>query len=71
MGFALADVRELLLLEDGLDCCTAQKLARAKLEQVERQIADLRRMRARLADTVAAYADGVRARCPLIDALLE
>lgn len=71
MGFALAEVRELLLLEDGLDCRTAQKLARAKLEQVERQLADLCRMRARLTDTVVACADGGRARCPLIDALLE
>lgn len=71
LGFSLAQVRELLRLDDGLNCGAAQTLARGKLEGIERQIADLKRMRLRLRQTLAACARGGRARCPLIDTLLE
>ena len=70
LGFSLAQVRELLRLDDGLNCRAAQTLARDKLEGVERQIADLKRMRFRLKQTLAACERGGRARCPLIDTLL-
>lgn len=71
LGFSLAQVRELLRLDDGLNCSAAQTLARAKLDGVERQIADLKRMQLRLRQTLAACERGGRARCPLIDALQE
>lgn len=71
LGFSLAQVRELLRLDDGLNCGAAQTLARSKLEGIERQIADLKRMQSRLKQTLAACERGGRARCPLIDALLE
>ena len=71
LGFSLAEVKELLRLEDGLDCGAAQTLARTKLEHVERQLADLRKMRARLKETLTACAKDSQSRCPLIDALLE
>ena len=71
LGFSLAEVKELLRQEDGLDCGATQTLTRAKLEHVERQLADLRKMRSRLKETLAACASDSRERCPLIDALLE
>lgn len=71
LGFSLAQVRELLRLDDGLNCGAAQTLARDKLDGIERQIADLKRMQLRLRQTLAACERGGRARCPLIDALLE
>ena len=71
LGFSLSQVRELLRLDDGLNCGAAQTLAREKLDGIERQIADLRRMRSRLKQTLAACEQGGRTRCPLIDTLLE
>lgn len=71
LGFSLAQVRELLRLDDGLNCSAAQTLARDKLDVIEQQIAGLRRMQYRLKQTLAACERGGRARCPLIDALLE
>ena len=71
LGFSLAQVRELLRLDDGLHCAAAQTLASGKLEVIERQIAGLKRMRSRLKQTLAACERGGRTRCPLIDALLE
>ena len=71
LGFSLAQVRELLRLDDGLNCGAAQTLARDKLEVIERQIADLKRMQSRLRQTLAACERGGRARCPLIDTLQE
>ncbi|MBL8380570.1 MAG: MerR family transcriptional regulator [Burkholderiales bacterium] len=71
LGFSLAEVKELLRLEDGIDCGAAQTLARIKLEHVERQLAELRKMRSRLKETLVACASGSRVRCPLIEVLLE
>ena len=71
LGFSLAEVRELLRLDDGLNCGAAQSLARAKLDGIGRQLADLRRMQTRLKQTLAECERGGRTRCPLIDALLE
>lgn len=71
LGFSLAEVKELLRLEDGIDCGAAQTLARIKLEHVEWQLAELRKMRSRLKETLAACASGSRVRCPLIEVLLE
>jgi MerR family mercuric resistance operon transcriptional regulator len=71
LGFSLAEVRELLRLDDGLDCDAAQSLARGKLEAIEQQIRGLGRMQGRLKQTLTACESGGHARCPLIDALLE
>lgn len=45
LGFTLEEVRGLLRLEEQRSCTEAQRLAVAKLEEVERRITDLQRMR--------------------------
>lgn len=72
VGFTLADIQELLhLAEGGPDACDAvRSMARVRIEDLDRRIADLRSMRdalARLAETC----DLPRARreCPLLHAL--
>jgi len=48
LGFTLAEVRNLLGLEDGQSCSAARALAAQKLEIVESRLADLARMRGAL-----------------------
>jgi Hg(II)-responsive transcriptional regulator len=72
LGFALADVAELLeLAEGGPDGCDrARALAEAHAASLEAKIADLRRMRASLGELVATC-DRPRAdrSCPLLQAI--
>jgi len=53
LGFALAEIRNLLTLEDGQGCSTARALAVQKLEIVESRLADLARMRGALKELIA------------------
>jgi MerR family mercuric resistance operon transcriptional regulator len=53
LGFALAEVRQLLALEEGQSCGAARSLAARKLGLVESKLADLARMRDALAALVA------------------
>lgn len=69
LGFALAEIRELLRLDDVRECEVAGRLARTRLERVERQIAGLLRLRSLLRKAVRGCESGKRERCPLIVSL--
>jgi len=67
LGFTLAEVKNLLALEDGRSCSKAQTLAAMKLATVELRIADLNHMRRALKNLIARCgASGGRVRCPII-----
>jgi len=70
LGFALADIRQLLGLEDGRSCTAARALAAQKLGVVTAKLADLERMRGALTDLVARC-DRRRGQvaCPIIATL--
>jgi MerR family mercuric resistance operon transcriptional regulator len=72
LGFTLEEVRSLLALEDGRSCAEAQRLATAKLEEVESRIKDLQRMRRVLKGLIGECRTrrGTLA-CPIISALSE
>ena len=53
LGFTLAEIRQLLALEDGRSCSAARSLAAHKLGLVELKLTDLARMRDALKDLVA------------------
>ena len=53
LGFALAEIRQLLALENGQSCGAARSLAAHKLGLVESKLTDLARMRDALKDLVA------------------
>lgn len=70
LGFTLAEVKNLLALEDGRSCSKAQGLAALKLATIDARIADLNRMRRTLKDLIAQCgAGGGRVRCPIIETL--
>ena len=72
LGFSLAEVQRLLVLEDPQSCGKARSLAAEKLALVENRIADLERMRSVLTDLVARC--GVRrgkVACPIIATLIN
>jgi MerR family transcriptional regulator, mercuric resistance operon regulatory protein len=72
LGFTLAEVKNLLALEDGQNCAKAQGLAATKLAIVETRIADLNRMRRTLKNLIAQCgAGGGRVRCPIIESLAQ
>lgn len=65
-GFTLAEVAELLVLDEGSDC----DLASPKLAAVRQRLTHLRRIERVLSEQVrACAASGGRQRCPLIDTL--
>ena len=70
LGFALAEVRNLLTLEHGQSCGAARALAVQKLEIVESRLADLARMRGVLQGLIARCdrRPGKHA-CPIIETL--
>ena len=70
LGFSLAEVQRLLVLEDPQSCSKARSLAAEKLALVEARIADLERMRGVLRDLVARC-DVRRGKiaCPIIATL--
>lgn len=70
LGFTLAEVKNLLALEDGRSCGKARGLAVDKLASVEAKITDLNRMRRTLKDLIARCGTtGKRVKCPIIEAL--
>ncbi len=71
LGFSLAEVQRLLVLEDPQSCGKARSLAAEKLALVEARIADLARMRSVLKDLVARC-DLRRGKvaCPIIATLI-
>ncbi len=72
LGFSLAEVQRLLILEDPQSCGKARSLAAEKLALVETRIADLERMRGVLRELVARC-DVRRGKvaCPIIATLTD
>lgn len=72
LGFSLDEVGELLKLEDGTHCRAARALGERKLVDVQRRLADLRRIESvltELMDRCKSLDGGVR--CPLIASLQQ
>ena len=72
LGFSLADIQRLMVLENPQSCSKARSLAAEKLALVEARLADLERMRGVLKDLVARC--GLRrgkVACPIIATLTE
>ncbi len=72
LGFSLDEVGELLKLEDGAHCRAARALGERKLVDVQRRLAELRRIESVLKDLMerCRSVDG-RVRCPLIASLQQ
>lgn len=70
LGFTLDEIGELLKLQDGADRRAIRRIARARLDQVESRLADLRRMQSALRHVIhdCEHAPGAP-RCPIIDAI--
>jgi len=70
LGFTLAEVRKLLMLEDGQDCARTRALAEDKLGAIRKRISDLRRMQRLLEGLIEECRRGRRPRsCPIIATL--
>ncbi|MCW5581943.1 MAG: MerR family DNA-binding protein [Luteimonas sp.] len=70
LGFSLDEVRTLLDLEDGRNRKAIQAVTQARLEQVERKVADLERMRTALTDLLRRCTETGHAHpCPIIATL--
>ena len=72
LGFSLADIQRLLILEEPQSCGEARSLAAEKLELVEARLSDLTRMREVLKELVSRC-DLRRGKiaCPIIATLTE
>ena len=71
LGFALAEIAELLRLEDGTDRASIRRITGARLAQVEAKLADLRRMQRSLRHLVAECEHtGAELPCPIIESLV-
>lgn len=72
LGFSLKEIAELLTLRvDGQTSCEqAKESAAAKLAEVEQKIIELQRMRLALLQVASlCEEEGLKSRCPLLDAL--
>jgi MerR family mercuric resistance operon transcriptional regulator len=70
LGFTLAEIEGLLLLEDGQNCRKTRLLAEQKLAVIEQRIADLARMRRLLRGLITECKSGGQPRsCPIIATL--
>lgn len=70
LGFSLAEIADLLRLEDGAHCDEASSLAERKLQDVRERMADLARMETVLSELVrACHARKGNVSCPLIASL--
>lgn len=72
LGFSLAEVGDLLRLEDGMHCEEARRIAEHKLRNVREKLADLQRIETVL-EQLVAQCDSARktVKCPLISSLQE
>ncbi len=70
LGFSLAEITQLLRLDDGTNCRDARRIAERKLTEVRGRLADLRRVEATLGKLVrrCTTASG-KVSCPLIATL--
>jgi MerR family mercuric resistance operon transcriptional regulator len=73
LGFSLDEIRELLRLVDGgsYTCAQIEQLALAQIGEIERKIADLRKLQAALQTMAKQCSGGDTPACPIIDALFE
>ncbi len=71
LGFTLAEVGQLLLLNEARSCETARALAAHKLGLIDDKLADLRAVRTALNKLVRQCDAGNGAECPIIDALVD
>lgn len=70
MGFTLAEIGDLLTLNELQACAETRALAARKLDLIEQKMADLAKMRAVLASLVQqCETTGEDARCPIIETL--
>ena len=70
LGFTLEEIAALLALSDGRDVRAVKRAAQSRLEDVERKLADLERVRAGLRTLIAACpGHGRAADCPILRAL--
>jgi len=72
LGFSLREIAELLSLrvDEQRTCADIYSLARAKIGDIERRLAELRRMKKALASLAAACTGaGPTGECPILDAL--
>lgn len=70
LGFSLAEIEELLSLEDGQHCCEAQEIALRKLALIRDRIAGLQKMEVALSDLVNRCEENSGSvTCPLIATL--
>ena len=71
LGFTLAEVTNLLKLEDGRSCRETERLAQQKLDLVEARIADLMRLRKTLRELIGRCESGRgKMACPIIKSLV-
>ncbi|MDQ3027613.1 MAG: MerR family transcriptional regulator [Pseudomonadota bacterium] len=72
LGFSLADVERLIKLEDGRSCREVRLIAEDKYTALERQIAELERMRHSLEKLIdACKSNRSRKACPIITLLVS
>jgi MerR family transcriptional regulator, mercuric resistance operon regulatory protein len=70
LGFTLEEIATLLELEDGTDRRSIRRIARSRLEEIRRRIADLRRIERTLAHLLLdCETHGKAPRCPIISAI--
>jgi MerR family transcriptional regulator, mercuric resistance operon regulatory protein len=70
LGFALAEITNLLALEDGRSCRETRELAGRKLAIVEGRLADLNRLRRTLRELIArCETSRGKISCPIISVL--
>ena len=71
LGFTLAEVGQLLLLNEARSCKSTRALAVHKLELIDSKLADLKAVRRVLGKLVRQCDAGDGAECPIIDALAD
>lgn len=72
LGFNLEEIETLLALEDGTDRRTIRRIASARLAEIRRRVADLKRMDGALAHLLHECEKHEQAsRCPIIAAIAD
>lgn len=70
LGFTLKEIKELLSLRDQASCASIRKHTEAKREDIDRKIADLRKIRRALARLIAdCPGTGTVRECPILNCL--
>ncbi len=72
-GFSVAECRELLSLyeDDGRASADVKRIAEAKIEALDRKLAELHELRDELSRVAMACAGDERAQCPILDRFAE